>query len=286
MKHAICLLAYKDYNYIKSFIDQFNDHPDILFYIHWHNHSDEECEKLKKYSDKIIYINNLYKTYRFSINLVRAELNLYFMASQNEEIRFCHLMSESDYLICDVNYFIDYFNNIEDKDFLSYNKSAFNVNLFYDYDKNIYKASQWKTLSINTVKFIIENIQELFFLIKKINYNSILNGSFDEYIIPTFLKNSLYIKNNKLINDSKRYIKWSNSIYVNNKACHDRPSILTSDLYKEKYFKIYRYNHFVTTYDPINDNDILNNLIIRKIDIFNKKSKEFLDMFKLKFNKK
>ena len=286
MKHAICLLAYKDYNYITSFIDQFNNHPDILFYIHWHNHSDEECEKLKKYSDKIVYINNLYRTYRFSINLVRAELNLYFMASQNEDIKYFHLMSESDYLICDVNYFIDYFNKYEDNDFLIYiNDNDYNCNLFYDYNDNIYKASQWKTLSKNTINYIIEHIQDLFFLIKRINYNTVLGGAFDEFIIPTFLKNTLYKDNDKLINDSKRYIRWSHSIYYNNQYIDDNshPSILTTDLYNEKYYKVFRYNHYVDVYDPINESVILNNLIIRKIDIFNEKSKDFLNNIKEKF---
>lgn len=271
MKQAICLLACKPINYMQAFIDQFENHPDLYFYIHWHGHSKEECIELRNRNANIKYICNQFNTYRFSPDLVFAELHLYYVASQNSEIQFCHLMSESDYLICPPSFFVNVFNKAANSNFLTFITSDFRVNnirnKIWGNNYIAHKASQWKSLNIQTVNDLLsyqDIIEELINKFRVQTQKIFAWGAVDEFIIPTLLINTVNIELNNL-ETSKRYINWS--------GCADHPQILTLTKYQSK--KYY-----------IDENEVTSNLIVRKIDIFDQDCKNFVDYMKEKFNER
>lgn len=270
MKQAICLLAYKSINYVQAFIDQFENNPDLYFYIHWHGHSKEECIELRNSNANIKYICNQFNTIRFSADLVFAELHLYYVASQNSEIKFCHLMSESDYLICTPSFFVDFFNKAANSNFVTFVTDDFKVNTIrkkiFGNDYMGHKASQWKSLNIETIKCLLSyqnTIEELISIYKAKNY-TLIGGAADEFIVPTILINEINIESNNL-ETNKRYVNWS--------SCNGHPLTLSFTKYKSK-----RYN--------IDDNEVISNLIVRKIDIFDQDCKNFVDYMKEKFNER
>lgn len=265
MKQAICLLAYKDMNYVHKFIDQFESHPDIEFYVHWHNHSDEECNELKSYSESIKYVCNQFDTRTFTRNLVDAEMHLYQKAIENPETGMFHLLSESNYLICDADYFVSYFNENSDCNFLSFvdNDPILNIaNTFIFLRKYCgHKASQWKSLNVNTMHKLLNNldmVNELIFLNSKSRRG--LRGALDEFIVPTILKEKCNIDTN--LKHNLCYVNWTN--------CFMHPNTLTYSLYENPDY-------------CINDDDILQNLSMRKIDIMDESCRTLLDEIKSKF---
>ena len=271
MKQAICLLAYKSINYVQAFIDQFENNPDLYFYIHWHGHSQEECIELRNRNANIKYICNQFDTTRFSADLVFAELHLYYVVSLNSEIKFCHLMSESDYLICTPSFFVDFFNKAVNSNFITFITNDFRVNSIRNkiWGNNYiaHKASQWKSLNIETVNNLLlyqATIEELIDTYKKQTRKFLTWGAIDEFIIPTLLINTVNIELNNL-ETSKRYVNWS--------GCVSHPQTLTFTKYKSK-----RYN--------IDDDEFTSNLIVRKIDIFDQDCKNFVEYMKEKFNKR
>lgn len=271
MKQAICLLAYKSFNYVQAFIDQFENHPDLYFYIHWHGHSQEECVELQNRNANIKYICNQYNTTRFSHDLIFAELHLYYVAALDNDIAFCHLMSESDYLICSPNFFVGVFNKAKDSNFITYVTSDFRVNACRSkiWGKNYiaHKASQWKSLNIDTVHKLLDCSEISEKLIDSFENQAkkfFVFGAADEYIIPTILINEIRIYDNDL-KSNKRYISWI--------KCFDHPNLLTWSKYLDKSYYI-------------KDNEVTSNLIVRKIDIFDEDSKRFVDKMKIKFNER
>lgn len=267
MKHAICVLAYKDIDYMKKFIDQFENHTDIEFYIHWHKHNKKECLKLKSYSQNIKYICNQFDTLRFSKDLVMAELHLYYIASQNPNVCMCHLYSESDFIICPIQYFIDYYNERLDNNFITYITDDPRViyrkhSIFNKYEAH--KASQWKSLNINTVKKLLQNLSLADELINLfIDHKMLIPGALDEYIIPTVLK----LKCNIGINceECKHYTNWENRLL--------HPNELTMTMLSNPKYHLY-------------DDKILSNIAIRKIDVMNNDSLSFLNLMRRKFLQK
>jgi hypothetical protein len=273
MKQAICLLAYRPIQYIRAFIEQFKNNPDILFYIHWHMHTEEECEELKNTNTNIKYVCNKYDTVRFSADLIMAEMHLYQMAAKNDEIAYCHLMSESDYLICSPDFFVNSFNKSSEYNYMTFitNDVRFNryIDMVWDNSYPCYKASQWKSLNMETVKILVENKNFIENLISKCLDKMSkfgLPAALDEIIIPSFIKNSPQINSKFEILSANRYINWY--------CCPSHPNTLTYTKYKlVNIFHIY-------------DDDIISNLIVRKIDIFKDDSKRFLDIIHAKFNEK
>ena len=275
MKQAICLLAFKSKEYIEKFIEQFQNHPELVFYIHWHGHTQEECLKLKKEHSNIAYICNLFNTQRFSDQLVYAELYLYAVAIKNEEIGMCHLMSESDYLICSPQHFVDTFNKSSNENFLEYvwHDDKVNIHRFSMFGKDfeMFKASQWKSLNRNTIIELLNNFNEIQNRMQNFYEKFMMmvikgewyGGACDEIIIPSILKNILHINTDNI--KSYRYVNWA--------KFQDHPALLNMKNYKDESY-------------CIQDYVVLDNLIVRKIDIFDKGCQEFLSMMKNKFNMK
>lgn len=264
MKHAICVLAYKDIDYMKKFIDQFENHDDIEFYIHWHKHNKKECLKLKSYSQNIKYICNQFDTLHFSKDLVLAELHLYYVASQNPNVCMCHLYSESDFIICPIQYLIDYYNERINSNFITYITDDQRIIdkkylIFGKYEAH--KASQWKSLNINTVKKLLQNLSLVNELINLFTNSKILiPGALDEFVIPTILKLKCDIDLNR--EECNHYVNWS--------KCSTHPNKLTTTILSNP-----EYN--------LNDDEILSNIAIRKIDVNNNDSLSFLNLMRRKF---
>lgn len=281
MKHAICLLCNGALNKIMSFIKQFGNHPDINIYIHYHKkqESDDRIISFLSKTDNVKCVISDYATTRFSCDMVRAELALYEYALQdNDDNVVFHLMSETDYMICSPQYFVDYFNKYKDFDFITYvhDKRVIQSGpdiimnpIFAKFPKDtIYfcKASQQKSLSRSTVeqllkfKDIIESI-----LANCEGITKQIPGAIDEFVIPIVVYNLIGSKSI----GAKRYVNWCN-IYTGH------PNILRLDDYKnETKCKEYEYIDYI----------ILENFIIRKIDVNVPDSLAFLYYFRNRFKK-
>lgn len=291
MKQAICLLC-NGFNtkIILKFLKQFEKHPDIQFYIHYDNagYSDEDTianiNKISEYQG-VRYISNIYSTKRYSGDMVRAEIALYEEALKDPDNCMFHLMSESNYLICSVDYFADYFSKFSEFDYLTYilwdkrlwrvypPNDAFVVlqdkyGVKSDSDTEI-KASQWKSLCRKTTEDLIYKHKDVVLEIlgdkdKKQHYKF---GAADEFVVP----NVIYY----LIGD--RNFTHSSKVYVNWNAGGDHPMELCID----------DYNDILKSKDKeLQSNIILENLSMRKININNPLSVDFLNLFKEKHKAK
>jgi hypothetical protein len=84
-------------------------------------------------------------------------------------------------------------------------------------DTTPYEGSQWWTLSIDTVNFIIKFLKENKYFYNYFKYTHVA----DEIFFQTLLLNHLYNKEKKVVNNNLRYIDWQNG--------HDgHPAVLTS----------------------------------------------------------
>lgn len=262
MKHAICLICYKNLSYIENFVRQFENDDRFSIFIHWFGFNNNDKKKLlEKYSNiKCIY--NKFFTKRFSSDLVWAELDLYRKAyMEDPDIEMFHLFSESDYLICSLDKFDQYFSCYKDENFLIFESDTIvkNYRIFKKYTDIVTqkKASQWKSLNRNTIDFLLNNQTLIHEYLE-----DCLPGKWakDEVVIPTILYNEY---NNNYMH-GKRYIKWPHFV-------SDHPITFFKSNYDDTKYRISN-NIFLT--------DIKNNLIIRKIDIMNKDSRNFLEMVK------
>lgn len=282
MKQAICLLCCGKLNYITSFLHQFENHPDINIYIHYHKkyETNEYKECVVQFLSRMHNVRCVmtdYETFRFSADMVRAEMALYEYALQDDEDNVVfHLMGESDYLICPPQYFVDYFNRYKDFDFVTYvhdqrlAKSGPNFMLnqlsmhFPDNALCFVKACQQKSLSRSTATRLIglkDAIEML--LSSNQDFRGTIPGALDEFVVPTVIYSLI---GDKSIG-AKRYVNWS--------AKHTgHPNTLRlSDYTNDVHRKEYAYIDYI----------ILGNFIIRKIDVCSPDSLAFLKYFQNKF---
>ena len=98
-------------------------------------------------------------------------------------------MSESDYLICTPSFFVDFFNKAANSNFVTFVTDDFKVNIIrkkiFGDDYMGHKASQWKSLNIETIKHLLSyqnTIEELVSIYKEKN-RVLIGGAADEFII-------------------------------------------------------------------------------------------------------
>lgn len=286
MKQAICLLCHGfDSNVIIEFLKQFEGHPDIQFYIHYNDPGFNDTERINNIHrvseyPGVRYVSDVYNTRRYSGDMVKAEIALYEEALKDPDNGMFHLMSATNYLICSVNYFVDYFSKFSEFDYLTYilwDKRIWRApqynraytflqnkyNLEYDSDMEI-KAFQWKTLCRKTTEDLIykykDDILEIIGPESRQQYGF---GAADEYIIP----NVIYymIGNRNFSGSSKVYVNWNSG--------RDHPLELNINDYK---------NHSTAVQKELQSNIIMENLSIRKINVNDPLSIEFLNHFKEK----
>jgi hypothetical protein len=269
--HAILLLSHKGYEYIDNFCKQFDNDQDFNIYIHQdlkNKLNKKEIYLLKSKYKNIKCIISEYNCYYLKFSIVNAEL-LLIKEALKDKPTYCHLMSESCYLCVDKDIFKNFFKYNNDEYIEIKNcektKELYRVinNKYYHY------GSQWFSLSYNFLNEIInhENFQK--HIVEFIKYDKFreisiekFNPSMDEVFFQNFIiKNSLN-KKYKICN-SLRYVSWegrSNCMHPNILGNCDKLSL--------------NYNQLKNVI--FSDNI----LIIRKIDINNKKSVKFLKKVK------
>lgn len=283
IKQAICLITCGDLERIKCFVKQFKRHPEINIYIHYDiaHVADElkpEFEEALYQLDGVKLVSSIYRTYRYSMNLVAAELYLYLEALKDPENSTFHLFSETDYLLTSPCYFCDYFKKYKDFDFITYIHDDSRLasseyrNVLNDYINQKYglrseflvKACQQKSLCRLTVEKLIYGYLESFNELMNIQevFDNLI-GAVDECLIPNIIFHC--IGDNSM--PCKRYINWHGSN-------GDHPNVLKYSDYinaEQRKHKCYV------------DIAILQQLIVRKIDCFNEDSMKFLEVFRAKF---
>lgn len=284
-KQAICLITCGELGRIVNFVKQFKNHPEINIYIHYDvGHVDpeykEEFESIIYSLDRVKLVTGIFRTFRFSMALVSAELLLYEHALKDEENTMFHLFSETDYLITTPNYFCEYFKKYDDFDYITYNwddnrlASKYHVNIMNEYISQKYglnidflvKACQQKSLSRKTTeKLIYDHSVDINFICKCRETRDNIFGALDEYVIPNFIFHCIGDKSMT----NKRYINWHNV-----ESNHPRTLRYSDYIDDERRFEAC----FI-------ENAILQQFIVRKIDCFDEDSLKFLELFREKFSR-
>ncbi len=118
LKHAILILAHKDFNQLCTLIDYFDSCCDL--FLHIDKKSTLTRQELKQLSERP-GVKGLYR--KFSVNwagfsILRCELFLLKKALQNSKADYFHLISGQDFPIKPQAEFLDFFENKPDTEYL------------------------------------------------------------------------------------------------------------------------------------------------------------------------
>lgn len=246
-------------DYLNNFLSQFKNDKRFDIYIHLDGKTKNDIDNGKEIiHSNIKYCNHLYKSRRYSFEMVKVMFELLYKARKHENYNYYHFFSESCYLVKSLNDFYQFFKG--NNSYLSYSLNRFS---YYRNSSNVlYKGSQWMTLhkdianELLNYKYLLAKYEE------EIKYNKIIirRGAYDEQIIHTIIIRDICNGNpkKKNIKGNIRYIRWNN---CSKEYC---PNFLNIDNVNEKEI-----------------NTIKNNfLIIRKIDYKDSKSLELLKLLR------
>ena len=231
-----------------------------LRYIHLDGKTKNDIDNGKEIiHSNIKYCKHLYKSRRFSFEMVKVMFELLNKARKLEKYNYYHFFSDSCYLVKSLNDFYKFFKG--NNSYLSYglNKLSFYRNQSYA----LYWGSQWMTLHKDIVNKLLNYKYLLTKYEKEINNGTIAirAGAYDEHIIQNIIISDICNGNPKKYNVENRdirYIRWKNC----------------SKKYCPNYLNINNVNE-----EEINK--IKNNfLIIRKIDYKDSKSLELLKLLR------
>ena len=231
-----------------------------LRYIHLDGKTKNDIDNGKEIiHSNIKYSNHLYKSKRFSFEMVKVMYELLYKASKHEKYNYYHFFSDNCYLVKSLNDFYHFFKG--NNSYLSYHLNNFSY--YHNLSNIIYKGSQWMTLHKNIVNELLNYKYLLTKYEEEINNGTITisHGAYDEHIIHTIIIRDICEGNPKkynVENKNFRYIRWHN---CSKEYC---PNFLNIDNVKEKEI-----------------NNIKNNfLIIRKINYKDPKSLELLKLIR------
>lgn len=261
IKQAILLLAHKGIDYINKFCEQFNNDNRFDIYIHYDkklNLSKNDIEDLMNKFSNIKLIDSKYIGKYFDMSLIDAEI---FLLEQSfiTKYSYYHLMSEQCYISVSLDLFYNIFNNINTDivfmDF-TYDKEGWQI-----IDKELglrWAGSQWWSLPYNAVKWIFDKLSTTDYYLTFSDKLYLYNKDRQIRIIAadeTFFTNMFkIIDNNFKFLSNKRYVDFT------------FPLVDWSHPHELDINKLFKY---------LNEN-ILNNLIIRKIDYKNNNSIKLL----------
>ena len=208
----------------------------------------------------IKYRNHLYKSKRYSFEMVKVMYLLLSKSNKKDKYKYYHFFSDSCYLVKSLDEFYNFFNG--NNSYFSFHKN--NYSIYHNKSNIIYKGSQWMSLHKTIVNEVLKRKYLFSQYEEEINNGTLIihAGAFDEHIIQNIIISDICNCNPKkynIENKSIRYIRWHN--------CHKEhcPNYLNIDNVNEKEI-----------------NNIKNNfLIIRKIKFKDSKSRELLKKIRI-----
>jgi hypothetical protein len=121
MKHAILLLSSYGINYMNNFLSQFHNDKRFDIYIHLDDQSKRDVENNKTITkSNIKYINHLYKSEKYSIEIVDTMFELLSIADKTSNYDYFHYFSDTCYLITTLEEFYNFFEKNNKKIKLNY----------------------------------------------------------------------------------------------------------------------------------------------------------------------
>ena len=121
MKHAILLLSSYGINYMNNFLSQFNNDKRFDIYIHIDGQSKIDIENDNKITkSNIKYIKHLFKSEKYSYEMVDAMSELLIKANKTDNYDYFHYFSESCYLIKTLDDFYQFFIRNNNKSYMSF----------------------------------------------------------------------------------------------------------------------------------------------------------------------
>ena len=214
MKHAILLLSSYGINYMNNFLSQFNNDKrfDIFIHIDGQTKTDVYHQKVITKSN-IKYIKHLFKSKKFSIEMVDIMFKLLNIAYKKKNYNYFHYFSDHCYLITTLDEFYNFFEQNNNKTYISY--FIDNNVIFNNRKLAVYRGSQWMTLHSNIAHKLLDNLNLLNKYKKELRNGSIANisGAPDEFIIQHIIINDICQRKPKefnVIQNNLRFIRWKN----------------------------------------------------------------------------
>ena len=214
MKHAILLLSSYGINYMNNFLSQFNNDKRFDIFVHIDDQSKRDVENNKTITKaNIKYINFLYKSEKYSTEMVDTMFKLLNIANKTGNYDYFHYFSDTCYLITTLEEFYNFFEKNNRKTFIDYKLE--NQFQFNGIGTILYKGSQLMSLHKNIAHKLLENVK-LLNIYKREYYNGTITltaGAVDEFIFTHIIVNDICKRKPErynIINNNLRFIKWEN----------------------------------------------------------------------------
>ena len=214
MKHAILLLSSYGINYMNNFLSQFNNDKRFDIFVHIDDQSKRDVANNKTITiANIKYINFLYKSEKYSTEMVDTMFKLLNIANKTGNYDYFHYFSDTCYLTTTLEEFYNFFEQNNKKTFIDYKLE--NQFQFNGIGSILYKGSQWMSLHKNIAHKLLENVK-LFNIYKREFFNgtiTLTQGAVDEFIFTHIIVNDICKRKPErynIINNNLRFIKWEN----------------------------------------------------------------------------
>ena len=214
MKHAILLLCSYGIDYLNNFVEQFHNDKRFDIFIHLDGKSKIDFDNnIEIIPSNIKYIGHLYKSKRYSFEMVDAMYELLSIAYKTDKYDYFHFFSETCYMVKSLDDFNQFFINNNFKSYLRYIRS--NKVFHKKYSNIFYMGSQWMSLHNNIARKLI-NKTYIYNYIKKEVKSGIIKkninyGAPDESILHNIIISYICDGNTKkcrIINNNLRCIKF------------------------------------------------------------------------------
>ena len=120
MKHAILILAHRNFNHLQRLLDCFDEK--FSFYIHIDKENDFAWEEIKYLQEhpRVVYCRADYNIHWGSSLIVKSILKLIKEVLKDNSISYAHLISGQDYLVGSCIDFVSFFNKHNGSEFLEH----------------------------------------------------------------------------------------------------------------------------------------------------------------------
>lgn len=244
MKHAILILAHKDFTHLRHLIEYFT--KNCYVYVHVDKKADINDEELRLISS-MPQVRTVYRQFHVhwgGFSVLEAELSLFKRAYEDVEADYYHLISGQDYPIKPLNAFLNYFEKRGEKDYIEYKPypitnwgSAFfnRFRFYYLADDVNWQTSNGKRFMGELLKLQAdynvrrEPIREFNIIYKGSQWMSLTRDTVDLVLKytdehPSFLQRLKYTfapeesyihtillnsRKGKILNNNLRYIRWN-----------------------------------------------------------------------------
>ena len=213
-KHAILLLSSYGIDYLNSFLSQFKNDKRYDIFVHLDGKTKNDIDNGKKIiKSNIKYRNHLYKSKRFSFEMVKVMYLLLYKSNKKDKYKYYHFFSDSCYLVKSLDEFYNFFNG--NNSYFSFIQNNFSV--YHNKSNILYKGSQWISLHKDIAKEVLKRKYLFSQYEEEINNGTLIidskYGAFDEYIIQNIIISDICNWNPKKYNIENRdirYIRWYN----------------------------------------------------------------------------